>query len=420
MQTRLIRGFNDILPEKIKRWHHIEDSAREQFELYGFSEIRTPVLEFTELFARSIGSTTDIVEKEMYTFTDRDGSSLSLRPEGTAGVVRSFIEHSMARKTAVSKLYYTATMFRHERPQKGRYRCFNQIGAEYFGVDEPEADTELIAMLWGYFEKLGVTEVLTLEISSLGDKQGRDEYKTRLVEFLTPLSDKLCEDCTRRLETNPLRILDCKRERCCEVTARAPSILDSLSDESGRHFETLCGLLDGLKIPYVINPRIVRGLDYYCRTVFEVTTDKLGAQNSVAAGGRYDGLVEELGSKPTPAVGFALGIERLILLHEGLFPEGFTKKVDVCMLHLGEKAAKVAFELAQFLRNAGVHVEIEFGGKSLKGQLKRANRHNARYALILGDDELSQGVIKVRNMVESSEEEIPLEDVRKHPHQFKV
>jgi histidyl-tRNA synthetase len=405
METRSIRGFHDVLPEDVKRWHHVEEMAKSVFELYGFSEIRVPVLEFTEIFARSIGSATDIVEKEMYTFTDRDGSSLTLRPEGTAGVVRSYVENSMWAKSPVTKLYYTGMMFRHERPQKGRYRGFYQIGAELLGPEEPASDAELIEMVWRLLDRIGVTKYLKLEISSLGDHNCRPQYKLKLVAWFTPQKDRLCEDCQRRLGTNPLRILDCKVKGCREIAADAPKMLDNLCDECLGHFSEVKESLDAVGVPYVINPDIVRGLDYYTRTVFEITTEELGSQNAVAAGGRYDGLVEELGGPHTPATGFAMGMERLILLHKTARPEGFGKEVSVFIAHMGEDARKKAFSLASELRERGVATETDYGGKSLKSQMKRADKSGARLTLIIGEDELGRGVVKIRDMQTSSENE---------------
>ncbi len=406
MEVRSIRGFHDILPEEIRRWQYIEEKAKTVFELYGFSEIRIPVIEFTEIFSRSLGTTTDIVEKEMYTFEDRDGSSLTLRPEGTAGVVRAFIENSMWAKSPVTKLCYGGMMFRHERPQKGRYRGFYQIGAEIFGPEEPSSDAELIAMVWRLFEEIGITEYLKLELSSLGDKNCRPQYKEKLTAYFTPQRGELCEDCRRRLETNPLRILDCKEKGCREIAEHAPKMIDNLCADCARHFDEVKENLESVGVPYVINPKIVRGLDYYTRTVFEITTEELGSQNAVAAGGRYDGLVEELGGPHTPAIGLAMGLERLVLLHEKAFPDGFGKEVRVFIAHLGEEARKKAFMLASELRKKGVPTETEYGVKSLKSQLKRADKSGARYTFILGEDELNRGVVKVRYMDTSTEEEM--------------
>lgn len=420
MKIKSIRGFHDILPENIKRWHFIENTAKRIFELYGFSEIRMPVLEFTDVFARSLGTTTDIVEKEMYTFTDRDGSSLTLRPEGTAGVVRAYIEDSMHAKSAVSKLYYTGMMFRHERPQKGRFRGFYQIGAELIGPEEPASDAELIAMLWKFFEEIDLTQFLELEISSLGDENCRPQYKEKLVKYFTPHKDELCEDCQRRLQVNPLRILDCKQNKCKELAADAPSMLDNLCGDCKSHFNSVKENLDTVGIPYKINPKIVRGLDYYTRTVFEITTNELGSQNAVAAGGRYDGLVKELGGPDTAAVGFAMGIERIVLLQEKAIPEGFQKNVDVFIAHLGDEAKKAAFPLAYGLRKNGISVETDYGTKSLKSQMKRADKLGANFTFIIGEEELQKGVVKVRNMNESKEEDINLEDIVKLSEKFKV
>lgn len=411
MKIRSIRGFNDILPDTIKRWHYIEDSARSIFELYGFSEIRTPVLEFTELFARSIGATTDIVEKEMYTFTDRDGSSLTLRPEGTAGVVRAFIEHSMHLKSPIWKLYYAGTMFRHERPQKGRYRAFNQIGVECMGSSEPYADAEVITMLWRFLDKVGVSRVLTLELSSLGDREARGRYRELLTGYFGDYVDSLCEDCRRRLKVNPLRILDCKKEQCARVADSAPSILDYLNRDSIVHFESVKEGLSLSGVPFVVNPRIVRGLDYYTKTVFEVTTPELGAQNTVAAGGRYDGLVEELGGVPTPAVGFAVGMERLVLLLDKLYPEGFVHKSKVFVAHTGLKERERAYVLAHDLRKLGIPTEIDYEPKSLKSQLKRADKLLVRFTVIVGEEELKRGKVKLRDMAQGAERDVDIDKV---------
>lgn len=420
MEARLIRGFNDILPDQIKRWHYIEERARTIFELYGFSEIRTPVIEFTEIFVRSLGTTTDIVEKEMYTFTDRDGSSITLRPEGTAGVVRAFIEHSMYAKSPILKLYYTGMMFRHERPQKGRHRGFYQIGAELFGHKDPLADAEVIVMLWRFFEAIGISPHLKLEISSLGDENCRPFYKRKLIEFFTPRKYELCEDCQRRLDTNPMRILDCKKEGCREIAQEAPPVLNNLCDACKEHFKEVKDALEKIGTPYVFNPRIVRGLDYYTRTVFEVTTQVLGAQNAVGAGGRYDGLVEELGGPPTPAVGFAVGMERIVLLHEKMFPEGFQKETDAFIAHLGSEAKGVAFLLAYELRKNGVFIDIDYENKSLKSQLKRADKLGVKYTIIIGEQELSRGKARVRDMRKSLEEEMNLEDIKKLAIKFRI
>ncbi len=420
MKVRSIRGFNDILPETIKRWQVIEEEARKTFELYGFSEIRTPVVEFTEIFARSIGTTTDIVEKEMYTFTDRDGSSITLRPEGTAGVVRSFIENSIYARATITKLYYMGMMFRHERPQKGRYRGFYQIGAELFGTNDPYADAEIIDMLWEFLKLVGITGLLRLEISSLGDGNCRPQYKRKLNDYFKPRRNELCDNCQRRLEVNPLRILDCKENKCREISKDAPTMLESLCDKCEEHLEKVRESLGNLGIKYILNPSIVRGLDYYTRTVFEITTEKLGAQNAVAAGGRYDGLVEELGGPSTPAVGFSIGMERLVLLHEMVAPDAFQKELEVFIAFLGEKAKKTSFKLAYDLRMRGLSVEMDYENKSLKSQLRRADKLGSKFAVIVGEEELGRGKVKLRNMKESTEEEFDIEDLNKLASKIKI
>jgi histidyl-tRNA synthetase len=415
MKVRSIRGFSDVLPDDVKRWHHIEESARNTFEEFGFSEIRIPVLEFTEIFARSIGASTDIVEKEMYTFTDRDGSSITLRPEGTAGVVRAYIENSMYTKSPISKLYYMGIMFRHERPQKGRYRGFYQIGAELFGTKDPYADAEVIVMLWRFLEKTEVSSLVRLELSSLGDENCRPAYKQKLVEYFSPLKKELCENCQRRLELNPLRILDCKEKSCKEITMMAPTTVESLGNDCKTHIERVKSSLDTFGIKYIINPKIVRGLDYYTRTVFEITTEELGAQNAVAAGGRYDGLVGEFGGPPTPAIGFSIGMERLVMLHEKTVTDVFQREIDYLVAYIGEGTKDTAFKIAYDLRARGLSAEIGFEIKSLKSQLKRADKLGVKHTIIVGEEELGRGKVKIRDMKSSSEKELTLDCLKKLP-----
>ena len=410
MKYKIIRGFHDILPGEIERWHFIENAAREVFESYGFNELRLPVIESTDIYCTGIGDTTDIVEKEMYTFDDRDGSSLTLRPEGTAGVVRSFIENSFYKKSPVSRFYYIGPMFRHERPQKGRYRGFNQIGCEFFGSANAAADAEIILMLWYFFQKIGFTDSVKIEINSIGDEESRNNFKTALVKYLTPLQEGLCDQCKRKLVTNPLRILDCKNERCKDITKEAPKITDYLSDSSSLHFKMLVQILGELSVPYTINDKIVRGLDYYTETVFEFTTDKLGSQNAVAAGGRYNNLVEKMGGPSTPATGFALGLERIVLLHEQISDEEFKFLTDVYIAWIGEDTFIPAMKIATDLRIRGKSVYIEHDSKSIKSQLKRANKLGAGYTVIIGEEELKSARVTVRNMRESSEESIGITD----------
>ena len=390
-----VKGFRDVLPEESRRWQALEDAARELFALYGFGEIRLPILERTELFARSVGETSDIVEKEMYGFTDRDGTSLTLRPEATASVARAYIEGGLGHADAQARLFYVGPMFRRERPQKGRYRQFYQIGAELLGRADPLADAELLLLLARYLERVGAREA-RLELNSLGDETCRPVYRERLRKFAERHLAVLCPDCHRRLERNPLRLLDCKVEACRQVMADAPIMRDSLCADCAAHLGQLRALLDQERVPYVMNFRIVRGLDYYRRTAFEVVAEGLGAQNAVGAGGRYDGLVAALGGPDVPGVGFALGLDRL----------GFTASAGVVssgpaavILPLEERAVGPAFALATRLRQQGLSVALEPAGRSLKALLRTADRRGARLAVILGEDELRAGRATVRDLV---------------------
>lgn len=414
MKIKSIKGFHDILPENTAKYQYVEKVTKKIFENFGFREIRLPVMEYTDVFTTGLGNTTDIVEKEMYTFEDRDGSSITLRPEGTAGVVRSFIENSMHLKSPVNKLYYTGTMFRHERPQKGRYRGFNQIGAEIFGSDSPHCDCDLISMLWNTMEELELTDYLELEINSIGFPDDRRIFKNKILDFFTPEKENLCEDCKRKLQSNPLRIFDCKNKICRQIASDAPSILDFLSDESKKHFEEIQYLLTNLNIPFKINNRIVRGLDYYTNTVFELTTSKLGSQNAVAAGGRYDMLVEQFGGVKTPAIGFAIGLERLVLLYEPLDKVN-PDKIDIFIACVGKEARDEALKAANFLRKQDLIVELNYDDKSFKSQLKRANKLNASFSILIGESELEKNTVILRNMTQSKEINLPL----KHLDKFK-
>ncbi len=389
-----VKGFNDILPADVGKWHHIEGVARRVFELYGFSEIRVPVLEKTELFTRSIGDDTDIVEKEMYSFTDKGDNRVTMRPEGTAGVIRAFIEHKLHRTDPVAKLYYMGPMFRYERPQKGRYRQFHQIGAELSGVTSPMVDAQILTMLCHYFAELGLTEP-TLQINSLGCSECRPPYRQKLKDFLQVRLHSLCEDCRRRYENNPLRVLDCKATGCREATVAAPSVLDNLCHGCADHFaETKCYLRD-VGTRYEINSRMVRGLDYYTRTTFELVTSLLGSQSAVAAGGRYDRLIEQLGGPQLPGIGFAMGVERIVLL---LSEQDFRKRPDLFFVYLGESAQKKSFTLMSELLQMGVSVEIDYEGKSLKSQMRRADKSRARYTLVIGENELNKGMVVLKDM----------------------
>lgn len=392
-----IRGMNDILPEQTPLWRYFESTVAGLLDTYGYRQIRMPIVEFTELFKRSIGEVTDIVEKEMYTFTDRNGDSLTLRPEGTASCVRAVLEHGISGNGEVQKLWYIGQMFRHERPQKGRYRQFNQIGIEVFNLEGPDIDAELIALTWRLWGLLGLRDAVKLELNSLGTSEARARYRDALVEFLSVRLDQLDEDSQRRLKTNPLRILDSKDATTQAALVGAPKLEDYLDEASRIHFEGLKSRLDAAGIPYVINTKLVRGLDYYSKTVFEWVTDKLGAQGTVCAGGRYDGLVEQMGGKPTPGVGFAMGIERLILLLETLelVPESIARQVDVYLCAFGEPSELAALQLSERLRDRlpGLRLQVNAGGGSFKSQFKKADKSAALFALILGDDELAQQVV---------------------------
>ena len=398
-KIQAIRGMNDILPDQTPVWQYVESTVRQVLGQYGYQEIRMPVVEHTELFKRSIGEVTDIVEKEMYTFDDRNGDSLTLRPEGTAGCVRAAEEHGLLFNQT-RRLWYTGPMFRHERPQKGRYRQFHQIGVECFGMAGPDIDAELLVLTARLWKAFGLTEHARLEINSIGTSESRKVYREALVRYLEQYKDQLDDDSKRRLGTNPLRILDSKDPATREILNGAPLLDDYLDDESRAHFEQLKALLDAAGVSYTVNPALVRGLDYYGKTVFEWITDSLGAQGTICAGGRYDGLVQQLGGKPTDAVGFAMGLERLILLLEtlDLVPEQVNNNADVYVTAMGEQAVAPAMAVAESLRNElpGVVVVSHCGGGSFKSQMKKADRSNARYAVILGENEIGSGTVALK------------------------
>ncbi len=400
--------MNDILPGEVETWQFLEAQARNIFGAYGFSEIRVPVVEKTELFCRSIGETTDIVEKEMYTFDDKSSNSLTLRPEGTAPVMRSFIQNRLHTKDPVAKLYYMGPMFRYERPQKGRYRQFHQVGAEVIGVEDPKIDAQLLTMLVHYFDAAGISDV-TLQLNSLGCPECRPAYRNALIAFLEARLDALCDDCRRRYQKNPLRVLDCKSTGCKEATANAPSVLDNLCEGCDTHFGKVRNHLANLGTPYEINARMVRGLDYYTKTTFEMVTNSLGSQNAVAAGGRYDGLIKDLGGPALPGIGFAMGMERLVLMknEERIEPS----KPALFIAGLGEKASDYAFELMVKLQRKGVHVEMDYEGKSLKSQLRRADKFGSRRVLIIGEEEMASQKAPLRNMEDGSQETVPFEEI---------
>lgn len=403
-----IRGMNDILPGETPRWQFVENVFRELMGSYGYDEIRLPSLEKTELFKRSIGEVTDIVEKEMYTFEDRNGDSLTLRPEGTAGCVRACIQNGLLHNQT-QRLWYMGPMYRHERPQKGRYRQFHQLGVETFGFEGPDIDVELIAMTARLWRKLGMAEEVSLEINSLGSAAARLTYRETLVSYLQQHRDRLDEDSLRRLETNPLRILDSKNPDMQAMIEAAPKLLDHLDEESRRHFESLCAMLDMMGIAYRINHRLVRGLDYYSKTVFEWVTDRLGAQGTVCAGGRFDGLVEQLGARSIPAMGFALGLERLVaLLEDKPLPD--LSSPHAYLLLAGEQAEQQGRLMAEQLRDEfpQLRLLVNCGGGSFKSQMKRADKSGARLALILGENEISNQQISVKDLRQEEQQRVML------------
>ncbi|MDC9725419.1 MAG: histidine--tRNA ligase [Gammaproteobacteria bacterium] len=407
---RSIRGMNDILPDVTPYWQAVETALKEVLSGYGYQEIRFPIVEKTELFCRSIGEVTDIVEKEMYTFNDRNGDQLTLRPEGTAGCVRAAMQNGLLNQT--QRLWYMGPMFRHERPQKGRYRQFHQIGVEAYGFKGPDIDAEMILMTARIWKKLGLTGA-TLQINSLGSTEARLAYRDVLIAYFESHHDELDEDSQRRLHSNPLRILDSKNPAMQALNDAAPKLIEHLDDESRQEFEVLCKSLDDAGLAYEVNPRLVRGLDYYGKTVFEWVTDQLGSQGTICAGGRYDGLVAQLGGKAATAIGFAIGIERLISLLEATDALPTIPSVDVYLVAVGEAAAKQSLLLAETLRDQVENLKLitHCGGGSFKNQFKRADRSGARWTLILGDDELSQQVVGVKTMATGEQETVAWDDL---------
>ncbi len=398
-----VRGTHDLLPEDARRHRHVEQSAFDVAQLYGFGEIITPVFEFTEVFARTLGETSDVVSKEMYSFTDRGGESITLRPENTAGVARALISGGLTQSLPL-KLFYRGPMFRYERPQKGRQRQFTQIGIELLGVEGPQADIEVIAIGWHILQKLGLSEHVTVEINSLGDTESRNAYRAALVGYLSGFKDKLSADSLERLDRNPLRILDSKDEGDKVIVAGAPLLIDYLNDPSRSFFETVKNGLGKLGVPVKHNPKLVRGLDYYSHTAFEFITSALGAQGTVMAGGRYDGLVSQMGGPATPGIGWAAGVERLSMLMGEL--EALRRPIAVIPMGEGDEAMLVAHRL----RHAGFAVELGYSG-NMKKRLTRANKANARAAVILGEDELSRQAATVRDLDSGEQEEVPLSDL---------
>ncbi|SFN64124.1 histidine--tRNA ligase [Xenorhabdus japonica] len=409
-----IRGMNDCLPAETAIWQRVESTVKRVLSGYGFSEIRTPIVEQTPLFKRAIGEVTDVVEKEMYTFDDRNGESLTLRPENTAGCVRAGIQHGLLYNQE-QRLWYIGPMFRYERPQKGRYRQFHQLGAEVFGLQGPDIDAEMILMTARWWRELGIADHVTLELNSIGSLEARASYREALVAFLEQHKEKLDEDCQRRMYTNPLRVLDSKNPEIQQLLNDAPELFNYLDSGSKEHFDGLCQILDSAGIKYRINQRLVRGLDYYNRTVFEWVTSALGAQGTVCAGGRYDGLVEQLGGKATPAVGFAMGMERMVLLVQEVNPDFVADLTvaDVYLSSFGESSQQVALILAEKIRDQLPELRLmtNHGGGNFKKQLARAGKHGAKVALILGEDEIQAGNVTVKDLRNGEQETLSQQTV---------
>ncbi len=407
------KGCKDMLPSEAYLWQTVEGIARETAKLYGFKEIRTPVFEHTELFSRGVGDTSDIVTKEMYTFLDKGDRSITLRPEGTAGVARAFLSNGLQGGVMPFKAYYLISAFRYERPQAGRLREFHQFGAELYGSAQPEADAEVILLANRFLNSLGVGEAVHLELNSIGCPACRAKYAEALRAYFRPHLDKLCADCKVRFEKNPMRLLDCKEEVCKEISAGAPSILDSLCDDCRAHFEAVKKLLDG-KVAYTVNPRIVRGLDYYSRTVFEFTSSALGAQSTVLGGGRYDGLLEQLGAKPTPAVGFAAGLERLLMVMSAVDVPTAEQLPDAYIAGMDAPSRAYALSLAEELRGEGLLVETDLMDRSVKAQFKYAGKLNFPVVVTIGEEELREGAAEVRNMFASTSERVKFGEIAQY------
>lgn len=408
--TKKIKGTEDVLPKDSYRWQFVEDVMRKESASYGFKEIRTPVFEHTELFARGVGQTTDVVQKEMYTFDTKGGESVTLRPEGTAGAARAVLEHGLVNDSLPIKASYFVSCYRYEKPQAGRLREFHQFGLECYGTQSPVADAELICAAQSIFDRLGIKR-LRLEINSIGCPTCRAEYHKALKEYFYGYKDELCETCNSRLEKNPMRILDCKSSVCSKIAQGAPKITDYLCDECKEHFASVQKYLDAAGVEYTINPTIVRGLDYYTKTVFEFVTDFIGAQGTVCGGGRYDGLIEELGGKHLPSLGFAMGIERLLMLMDKQGIE--IPKPSTCDLYvavMGEKASLKSFEIIKAVRSCGLIAETDVVGRGLRAQMKYADKIGAKFSMVLGDNEIEQGKAVIKNMSSGEQTEIVLDE----------
>lgn len=406
------KGTKDILPQDSYKWQYIEDKINKITNLYGFKQIMTPTFEFTELFVRGVGTTTDVVNKEMYTFNDRSNQSITLKPEGTAGVARAYISNSLYSEPQPIKMFYITPVFRYEKPQKGRLREHHQFGVELFGSYEPEADIEVISLAKEFLTSLGVKD-LTLKINSIGCKNCRKIYNEKLKEFYNEKLTNMCETCKERFKINPLRMLDCKEKECININKQAPKVLDYLCDDCKEHHNKVLNYLDILKIKYVIDPQIVRGLDYYTRTVFEFVSDSIGSQSTVCGGGRYNHLVEEISDIKTPAVGFGLGIERLILTMENLgLNFGDEPCVDLYIASIGERASEKAIEISNNLRKNGVSCVTDLLKRSVKAQMKYANKIGAKYSIVIGDREIDENIVEIKSMQDSNKEIIKLSDIQ--------
>lgn len=411
MFIKVPKGTQDILPENVSKWYYIEDMIKEILNKYGYKEIRTPFFEYTDLFVRGIGESTDIVTKEMFTFPDRKGRSLTLRPEGTAPVIRAYLENGMDRISKVIKLFYLGPMFRCEKPQAGRFRQFNQFGIEVIGTKSPAADAEVIITVLDVYKKLGLKN-LEILINSVGCKKCRVDYIQKLKKYLKDKKDFLCSECKERYSKNPLRVLDCKKDSCKKITESAPVIIENLCQDCESHFVQVKLYLDDQKIIFSEDPRLVRGLDYYTKTAFEIISGGLGAQNAIGGGGRYDDLIEELGGKPTPAVGFAAGIERMIIAIDQQKVEWpVEKRLDVFVAKVDEKNKDTAFRLLQKIRNAGLSADMDYSEGSLKSQMRIANKIGARYTVIVGEEELSKNMVILRNMQTKEQKEIKIDNL---------
>lgn len=407
----LPKGTKDMLPSEAYKWHYVEDIARKTAATFGFKEIRTPMFEHTELFLRGVGETTDIVTKEMYTFDDKGGRSMTLRPEGTAGVARCFVENGLQQLVMPMKAYYIASVFRYEKPQNGRLREHHQFGVECYGSDSPSADAEVIALASAFLKKVGLKSI-ELNINSIGCPTCRANYNKALKEYIGANLHNMCGQCQTRFEKNPLRILDCKEEKCKAITRNAPLITDFLCDECREHFEKVQSILTSMGIEYKVNPGIVRGLDYYTRTVFEFVSTDIGAQGTVCGGGRYNHLVEEVGGKPTPAVGFGLGLERLLLVLENTNGLSATPEhIDVYIAPIGDNAQDSARRIVAMLRDKGVKAETDIMDRGMKAQMKYADRSGATYVIVLGDDELNSGIVNVKKMADGSVSAVKIDNL---------